>query len=207
MITTEMVKRLRESTGAGVGDCKRALLDAEAGGGSDLEAEAKRLLTLRGLDRSREVSARSTSAGRVFSYVHGEGRVAVLCEVLCESDFVSRCDAFKAFGHELCMQIAAAKPLFVGREDVPHNVQLDTKALLGCQVDAEAQNKGKPYPEAIRTKIIEGRMGKWYAEMCLLEQGWVKEPKLTIEELRAQLSATVGENIRVRRFTRYEAGV
>lgn len=207
MITTEMVKSLREATGAGIADCKRALEDAATGGKADLEVEAKRLLTLRGLDKSREIAGRQTSAGRVFTYVHGEGRVGVLCEVLCESDFVARCEAFKTFGHELCLQIAAVRPVHVSRDVVPAGVKADQQLVIAHQLDEDAQQKGKALPENIKTKVVDGRMGKWYSEVCLLDQPWVKDPKQTIEQLRAQLASTVGENIRVRRFERFEAGV
>lgn len=195
MVTAAMVKELRERTGAGMMDCKKALNET----GGDLE-KAIDYLREKGLAAAAKKAGRIAAEGTVTAYIHGGGRVGVLLEVNCETDFVAKTDEFQAFAKDIAMQIAAAKPEYVRREEVPAEVIEHEKQILRAQ----ALNEGKP--EKIVDKMVEGRVEKFYKETCLMEQPFVKNPDQTIEELVKEKIAKIGENISIRRFVRYEMG-
>ncbi len=195
MITAEMVKQLRERTGAGMMDCKRALTDANG----DAE-KAIELLREKGLSAAAKKAGRIASEGLVEAYIHGDGRIGVLVEVNIETDFAARGDEFKQFVKDVAMQIAASKPEYVKKEDVPASVIESEKEILRAQ----ARNEGKP--EKIIDKMVEGRIEKFYAENCLLEQAFIKDPDMTVGQLLTQKIAHIGENISIRRFARFERG-
>jgi elongation factor Ts len=192
-ITSQTVKELREKTNAGMMDCKRAL--AEAGG--DIE-KAETLLRQKGIAGASKKSSRATKEGIVASYIHLQGKVGVLVEVNCETDFVAKNEGFRAFVKDITLHIAAAQPLFVSREDVPEELIAKEKEVYAGQV------KGKP--ENVVGKIVEGKLDKYFSTVCLLEQGFIKNPDQTIKELVAAKIAEIGENIVIRRFTRYSVG-
>ncbi len=194
-ISAKDVKELREQTGAGMMDCKKAL--GEAGG--DM-AKACDILRTKGLADLAKRSGKATNEGVVEAYIHGGGRIGVLIEVNCETDFVSRNDQFRAFVHDVAMHVAAAAPLYVRREDVPASVVEHEMGIY----KAQAADSGKP--EQIQTKMAEGRLEKFYKEVCLMEQPFVKDPDLTINDLLGEQVAKLGENIKVSRFTRYVLG-
>jgi elongation factor Ts len=194
-ISAQQVKELREKTGAGMMDCKKAL--SETNGDMD---KASDWLRVKGLAKAGAKADRVAAEGQVASYIHMGGKLGVLCEVNCESDFVARGDTFKEFVKDICMQIAAANPQWVRREDVPADRVSREKALF----EAEVKEQGKP--AAVVDKIVTGKVDKWYSEVCLLEQPWVKEPKKTIEELRTEVVQKTGENVQVRRFLRWALG-
>jgi elongation factor Ts len=194
-ITAQLVKQLRERTGAGMMECKSALQEAKG----DL-AEAEIVLRKRGITSAGKKASRSTKQGLISSYIHHGGQLGVLVEVNCESDFVARTDDFQELVHDLAMHIAAADPQFIRKEDV-------TPAALEKEKDiqrARALAEGKP--EKILDKIIEGRLSKFYEEICLYEQPFVKENTLTIDQLIKTKIAKLGENIVVSRFTRFKVG-
>ena len=192
-ISAQAVADLREKTGAGLMDCKRAL--AEANGNVE---EAITILRKKGAASAAKKADRMTKEGLVHSYIHVGGKVGVLIEVNCETDFVGRNEDFRAFVNDLCLQIAAASPLYVTREEVP-------EADLAKERDiATAQLQGKP-PAAVQ-KIVEGKLEKYYSTVCLLDQPFVKNPDKTVKEILTQKIATIGENIQVRRFVRYQVG-
>ena len=188
-----MVKELREKSGAGMMDCKKAL----AACGGDLE-KAMTELRKAGLAEAQKKSARVTKEGLVEAYIHGGGKIGVLVEVGVETDFVSRGDKFKEFCHDLALQVAATSPRWVRREDVPESV-LASEAEIYAE-----QAKGKP--EAVLNKIIAGKLEKFFQETCLMEQAFVKEPDRSIEQLRTDLIGVIGENVEVRRFVRFQLG-
>ena len=192
-INPQIVKQLREKTNAGMMDCKRAL--AEAGG--DLE-KAETLLRQKGIAGASKKSSRATKEGIVASYIHQQGKVGVLVEVNCETDFVAKNEGFRAFVKDITLHIAAAQPLYVTRDEVPAEIIEKEKEVYAGQV------KGKP--ENVIAKIVEGKLDKFYSTVCLLEQGFIKDPDLTIKELVASKIAEIGENIVIRRFTRYSVG-
>lgn len=192
-ISAQMVSALRERTGAGLMDCKRALV--EAGGDTD---QAETLLRKRGVAQAAKKAGRTTSDGLVESYIHLGGKVGVLIEVNCETDFVAKTDDFKGFCRDLCLQIAAASPIVVNREEVDAELVAKEKEI------AEAQAAGKP-PPAVQ-KIVEGKMDKYYSTVCLLDQPFVKNPDQTIQELLTEMIHKLGENIIVNRFVRYKIG-
>jgi elongation factor Ts len=194
-ITTQMVKELREQTGAGVLDCKQAL---EAHGG-DVE-RAVAYLREKGMQAAAKRSERETKEGLIGSYIHAGSRVGALVEVNCESDFVARTDEFQELAHDLAMQVVAAKPLYLSREDIPAEVL----ELEKCKVRTEMQEQGKP--EAVVERAVEGKLKKLYEEVCLMEQPFIKETAITVRELVQQKNALLGENIVVRRFARLEIG-
>lgn len=194
-ITAAMVKELRERTGCGMMDCKRALQET----GGDIEKAIDELRT-KGLAKAAKKAGRIASEGVVYSYIHAGNRIGVLVEVNCETDFVAKTDQFKALAHDIAMQIAAANPEFVKREDVPATVIEHEKAVL----KAQALEEGKP--EKIIDKMVEGRVEKFYKENCLLEQAFIKDPDKNVQQLVHEMVATIGENISVRRFARYEVG-
>jgi elongation factor Ts len=194
-ISAAMVKELRERTGAGMMDCKKAL--AETGG--DIE-KAVDYLREKGLAAAAKKAGRIAAEGMVESYIHGGGRIGVLVEVNCETDFVAKTDEFKALARDIAMQIAASKPEYVRREDVPGEVVTREKEVLAAQ----AANEGKP--EKIIQKMVEGRVDKFFKEICLLEQPFIKDPDMNVQQLITAKIAKIGENISVRRFVRYELG-
>jgi elongation factor Ts len=197
-ITAADVKALRERTGAAMMDCKSAL--AEAGG--DME-KAIELLRVKGQASAAKRSGRSTGEGIVSSYVHATGKIGVLVEVQCETDFVARNDDFRAFASEIALHIAAAAPRYVAADDVPGEEEAAERAVF----EQKAAEEGKP--ENVRERIVEGQIAKWRREIALLEQEHVNSDKhggKTIEELRQEASAKTGENIRIARFARFEVG-
>ena len=192
-ITAGMVKQLREKSGAGMMDCKQALT-ASAG---DMD---KALVELRkqGLAMAQKKSSRTTKEGMVEAYIHAGGKIGVLVEVGVETDFVSRGEKFREFCHDLALQVAASSPHWVRREDVPAEVIEAERAVYAGQA------KGKP--ENVVEKMVSGKLEKFFAETCLMEQPFVKEPDLTIEELRTNLVGVISENVEVRRFVRFQLG-
>lgn len=195
MITAEMVKQLRERTGAGMMDCKKALTETD--GNMD---KAIDFLREKGLAAAAKKAGRIAAEGIVDSYIHGNGRIGVLVEVNIETDFAAANDQFKAFVKDIAMQIAAAKPEYVSREEVPGDTLEKEMEILRAQ----ARNEGKP--EKIIEKMVEGRIEKFYKEICLLEQPWIKDPDKTIKQLLTEQIAAIGENINIRRFVRFERG-
>lgn len=195
MITAQMVKELRERTGAGMMDCKKALEATEG----DMEKAIDELRT-KGLAKAAKKAGRVASEGTVISYIHGAGRIGVLVEVNCETDFVAKTNEFKQLAYDIAMQIAASNPEFVTREEVPESVIEHEKSVLRAQ----ALEEGKP--EKVVDKMVEGRIEKFYKESCLLEQPFIKDPDKTVQELVHEMVARIGENINVRRFVRYEVG-
>ena len=195
MITAEMVKQLRERTGAGMMECKRALTETEGN-----EEKAIEYLREKGLASAAKKAGRVAAEGLVEAYIHGGGRIGVLVEVNIETDFAAKNDEFKQMVKDIAMQIAASKPEFVKREDVPASVIENEKEILRAQ----AKNEGKP--EKIIEKMVEGRIEKYYSEVCLLEQAFIKDPDITVGQLVTQKIAKIGENISVRRFVRFERG-
>jgi elongation factor Ts len=189
----KLVKQLREKTNAGIMDCKRAL--AETGG--DLE-KAEAVLRTKGIASAGKKASRATKEGIVASYIHLQGKVGVLVEVNCETDFVAKNENFREFVKDITLHIAAAHPFYVTREEVPAPVVDSERAIY------EAQVKGKP--ENVISKIVEGKLDKFYSTVCLLEQGFIKNPDQTVKELVATKIAELGENIVIRRFTRYLVG-
>jgi elongation factor Ts len=193
--TSQLVKELREKTGAGILDCQKALAE----NGNDI-AKAIDYLRQKGLAAAAKKSGRETNQGLIHSYIHMGGKIGVLIEVNCETDFVARNDEFKSFVNDLALQVAAAKPSFVKREDVPKDVIDKERAIY----EAQAKEMGKP--PAAWPKIVEGKLEKFYQESCLMEQAFIKDPAVTIKDLLAQKIAKIGENINIRRFTRYQLG-
>jgi elongation factor Ts len=194
-IDAAMVKDLREKTGAGIMDCKRALNEAQG----DLN-KAGEILRKWGLAAAAKKSARIAAEGLVTSYLHPGNKIGVLLEINCETDFVARTPEFSSLAKDLCMQIAASRPLYLRREDVPEEVSGKEQEIYR----EEMKNKGKP--EKVVEKIVEGKLEKFYAEVCLLEQPFVKDPDTTVEALIKDHIARLGENIVVRRFSRFQLG-
>jgi elongation factor Ts len=192
-INPQLVKQLREKTNAGFMDCKRAL--AESGG--DLE-KAEAILRAKGMASAGKKASRATKEGIVASYIHLQGKVGVLVEVNCETDFVARNENFRDFVKDITLHIAAAHPLYVNREQVSSKIVEAERAIY------EAQVKGKP--ANVVGKIVEGKLDKFYSTVCLLEQAFIKNPDQTIKELLNAKIAELGENIVIRRFTRYLVG-
>ncbi len=194
-ISSEDVKKLRDKTGVGMMDCKKALTETNG----DFE-KAVEILRKKGMDVANKRSGRTASQGQVYAYIHMGGKIGVLVEVNCESDFVAKSDDFMNFTKDVAMQIAAANPDWVNREDVPADVLDKEKGILKEQ----ALKSGKP--EKILDKIVEGKLGKFYSERCLMDQGFVKDQDKTIKQLLDELMAKTGEKCLVRRFTRYQVG-
>lgn len=195
MITPQQVKQLRERTGAGVMDCKKALEETNG----DIE-KAVVVLREKGIAKAAKKASRTAAEGIISSYIHGDGRIGVLVEVNCETDFVARNEDFQNFVKDIAMQIAASNPKYIAKEDVPEEIIEREREILRAQ----AINEGKP--EHIAEKIVEGRIGKFYEENCLLEQPFIKDPDKSISQYIMETIAVIGENIEVRRFTRYERG-
>ncbi len=194
-ITASMVKELREKTGAGMMECKKALQEANG----DMNKAAD-VLREKGIASAAKKSGRIAAEGLVESYIHGNGRIGVLVEVNCETDFVAKTDDFKKFVRDVAMHIAATNPQYIRREEVAAEVLEHEKEILKQQ----ALNEGKP--EKIVEKMVEGRVDKFYKEICLLEQPFVKDPDKTIDQLVKEHIAKIGENINIRRFVRFELG-
>lgn len=194
-ITAALVKELRERTGAGMMDCKKALAATEG----DMD-KAIDFLREKGLAAAAKKAGRIAAEGLVESYIHGGGRIGVLVEVNCETDFVAKTDAFKSLVKDIAMHIAAANPSYLRREEVPAAELEHEKMVLSEQ----ARNEGKP--EKIIEKMVTGRIEKYYKEVCLLEQPFIKDPDKTISDLITESIAKIGENIAIRRFTRYQLG-
>jgi len=192
-ITAQMVNDLRVATGAGLLDCKKALTEANG----NVE-EATTILRKKGAASAAKKADRATKEGLIESYIHVGGKVGVLLEVNCETDFVARNDDFKQLCKDLCLQIAAANPLYVNRADVPEADLAKEREIAAAQV------QGKP-PAAVQ-KIVEGKLDKFYSTIVLLDQPFVKLPEKTVKEIITEKITKIGENIQVRRFTRYQLG-
>ena len=190
-----LVKELREKTGAGILDCQKALQESA----NDID-KAIDYLRQTGLAAAQKKAGRETNEGTISAYIHSGNRIGVLVEVNCETDFVARNEEFQTFVKDLALQIAASNPSFVKREDVPSElIEKEKKIYL-----AQAKEMGKPEPAW--PKIVEGKLEKFYQESCLLEQAFIKDPGVSIKDLVAQKIAKIGENISIRRFTRYQLG-
>lgn len=194
-ITAQMVKQLRERTGAGMMDCKKALTEAKG----DM-AEAEVLLRKWGLSAAAKKASRATRQGIIGSYIHAGAQLGVLIEVNCESDFVARTPDFQELVHDLCMQVAAADPQFVRREDVPPEILEREREIARDRARAEGK------PEKVIDRIVEGRLEKFFEEVCLLEQPFIKDNSLTVDQLIKSKIAKLGENITVARFARFKIG-
>ena len=194
-IPASLVKTLRERTGAGMMECKAALKEANG----DLE-EATTILRKRGLASAAKKSGRSTSEGLIASYIHMGGKIGVLVEVNCESDFVARTDDFQTLVKEIALQIAAANPQYARREDVPADVLDRERSIYRAQME----NSGKP-PQVI-DKIVEGKLGSFYEQTVLIDQPSIRDPKTTVQQLLQAAIAKLGENISVARFVRFKVG-
>ncbi len=190
-----LVKELREKTGAGILDCQKALQESA----NNID-KAIDYLRQKGLAAAQKKAGRETNEGTISAYIHSGNRIGVLVEVNCETDFVARNEEFQTFVKDLALQIAASNPSFVKREDVPSElIEKEKKIYL-----AQAKEMGKP--ETAWPKIVEGKLEKFYQESCLLEQAFIKDPGVSIKDLVAQKIAKIGENISIRRFTRYQLG-
>jgi elongation factor Ts len=194
-VPAKLVKELRERTGVGMMECKKAL--AETGG--DIE-KAIVLLRERGLAAAAKRAGRVAAEGMIAAYIHPGNRVGVLVEVNCETDFVAKTDDFKNFVHDVTLQIAASRPEYISREDVPPEVIDREREILRAQARAEGK------PEKVVEKMVEGRLEKFFKEACLLEQPFVKNPDITVKDLLNEVIVRTGENVVIRRFIRYELG-
>ena len=192
-ISASMVKELREKTNAGMMDCKKALLEADG----DMDT-AFDLLRKRGLDIAAKKSSRATKEGVIGSYIHSNGKIGVLVEVSCETDFVAKNEEFKEFVKDLTLQVASAFPQYLSREEVPEKVIAKEKEIYSEQV------KGKP--ENIIDKIVEGKLEKFYKQVCFVDQLFVKDDKKTINDLLKEKIAKLGENMAIKRFVRFQVG-
>jgi elongation factor Ts len=195
MATMDQIKELRERTGAGMLECKKALAE----NGDDVE-KAIDYLRKRGMAQAAKKSGRVAAEGLVHAYIHAGGKIGVLVEINCETDFVALNDKFKVFAQEVAMQIAACNPKYLSRDEVSADeLERERKVQLE-RVMAEGK------PEAVAQKIVDGRMSKFYEEICLLDQKYIKDDKKSIDQLVKEAVASIGENIRIRRFVRYEVG-
>ncbi|CAM3142973.1 translation elongation factor Ts [Paenibacillus lupini] len=194
-VSASAVKELRERTGAGMLDCKKALDETNG----DI-TKAIELLREKGLSAAANKAGRIATEGVVESYIHAGGRIGVLVEINCETDFVAKTDQFRTFARDIAMHIAAANPKFVRREEVPGDEIEKEREIL----KAQALNEGKP--EKIVEKMVDGRISKYYEEYCLMEQSFVKDPDKTVSALLNEKISAIGENISIRRFVRYELG-
>ncbi len=192
-ISATVVKELREKTNAGMMDCKRAL--AEAGG--DLE-KAEDILRKKGIASAGKKSSRAAKEGAIASYIHLQGKVGVLVEINCETDFVAKNDTFREFVKDVTLHIAAANPLYISREQVPEKLVLAEREIYAAQVVGKPAN--------IVEKIVDGKVDKFFSTICLLEQAFIKNPDVTIKDLLTAKIAELGENMIIRRFTRYMVG-
>lgn len=194
-VSVAMIQALREKTGCGMMDCKKALLEAKGD-----EEKASEILRKKGFAAAAKRAGRTAAQGLIESYIHIGGKIGVLVEINCESDFVAKNVEFQAFVKDIAMQIAASNPQYVNQEEVPADIINKEKAILAEQ----AKQSGKP-AKALE-KIVAGRLEKFYAEICLMNQPFIKEPKKTIKDLMAEMVAKIGENLVIRRFTRYQLG-
>jgi elongation factor Ts len=194
-ITAQMVKELRDSTGAPFIDCKKALEEVSG----DLE-KALDILKIRGVAKASKKVGRDTPEGIVMSYIHAGGKIGVMIEINCETDFVARNEEFKAFAREVAMQIAAANPRYISKDQIPEAELEREKEVMKAQV----LESGKP--AEIAQKMVEGKIGKYYEEVCLLNQTYIRDAKLKIDDLLQALIAKIGENIKIRRFVRFQLG-
>jgi elongation factor Ts len=192
-VTSQMIASLREKTGAGLLDVKKALDEAQG----DAE-QAETLLRKKGVASAAKKAGRSTSEGLIESYIHVGGKVGVLVEVNCETDFVAKTDDFKTFCRDLCLQIAAANPNYVRREDVPEAELAKEREIAAAQVVGKL-------PAAVQ-KIVEGKLEKFYSQVCLIDQPFVKQPEKTIKDILTEKIAKLGENMQIRRFVRFQLG-
>ena len=193
-ISADQVKVLRERTGQGMMECKRAL--EEAGGDADKAVE---VLRKKGLATAEKKAGRAAAQGRIHSYIHHNGRVGVLLEVNCETDFVAKNPEFQAFLNDLCLHICAAAPLAVRREEVPEDLVETEKRIARQQIEGKK-------PEHLIEKIVEGKLKKWYAQCALLEQPYVKDDQRTVQDLLTEQITKIGENLVIKRFARFEVG-
>lgn len=194
-VSIELIKRLREQTGAGITDCQKALKDAE--GKVDRAVD---LLRERGVVKAAKKSGRATGEGTIVAYIHMGGRIGVLVEVNCETDFVAKTDDFRELSRNIALHIAAASPLYVRREEVPHDLLEKEREIYRTQ----ARESGKP--DSVIEKIVEGKIEKFYTETCLLEQPYIKDQDQTVQQLITAAIAKLGENISVKRFARFQVG-
>jgi elongation factor Ts len=194
-ISAKMVKGLREKTGAGMMDCKKALQESNGD-----EQKAIAWLREKGLSKAQKRAARSASEGFIGSYVHANGKIGVLVELNCETDFVAKSDKFQELAKNLSMQVAAANPVCVRPEDLPQEAIEQEKEIYAKQARADGK------PEQVVEKIVEGRVKKYYKEVCLLEQPYIKDDSLAVKDLINELVAVLGEKIEVTRFARMEVG-
>jgi elongation factor Ts len=194
-ISADIVKQLRERSGAGMMDCKKALVEA----GGDME-RAMTILREKGISKAATKAGRATKEGVIGCYVHPGDKLAVLVEINCETDFVARTDQYKELARNLAMHVAAANPLVVRREELPQEQIVAEREIYRTQ----ALNEGKP--EKIVDKIVDGKIDKYYAEVCLMEQAYVKDPDKTISDLINETIGKIGENMSIRRFVRFRLG-
>jgi elongation factor Ts len=194
-ITAEMIKELREKTGAGIMDCKAALQEAKG----DLEA-AITVLRKRGIAAAAKKAGRATSEGQIHSYIHAGGKIGVLLELNCETDFVARTPEFSELAHNIAMHIAAAEPRYISKSDVTEDDLAREREIYAEQ----ARATGKP--ENVVEKIVEGKMSKFFSEVCLMEQPYIRDPDKSVSNLIKEAISTFGENIQIGRFTRYRLG-
>ncbi len=198
-VNASMIKDLRERTGAGMADCKKALVEVSG----DMD-KAIDYLRAKGLSKAAKKAGREATEGAVVSYIHAGGRIGVLVEINCETDFVARNEDFVNFTKDVAMQIAAMGPLYVRKEEVDAEAIEKEKAVLIAKAKEDPKMAGKP--DAMLAKITEGQVTKWMKEICLLDQPFVKNPDKTIDQLQQELIAKIGENIKIRRFVRFELG-
>ncbi|MQM73089.1 MAG: translation elongation factor Ts [Eubacteriaceae bacterium] len=194
-ITAQMVKELREKTGSGMMDCKKALTEADG----DME-KAIVILREKGMAKTAKKADRIAAEGVVASYIHMGGRIGAMVEINCETDFVAQTDKFQRFAKDVAMHIAAANPKYLSEDDVPEDEVAKEREILKVQ----ALNEGKP--EKIVEKMVEGRLKKFYKEICLLDQPYIKDPDMTIGDLVKEQIMDIGENVKIRRFARFEMG-
>jgi elongation factor Ts len=199
VVTPAAIKALRDKTGAGMMECKAALTQAEGN-----EDKAIEILRKRGLASATKKAGRVAAEGLVNSYIHAGGKIGVLLEVNCETDFVARSEEFRTFVHDLAMHITAAEPRFISKEEVTAEVLDKEKEIALEQARLDPKNANKP--QHVLDKIVEGRLSKFYQETCLLEQPFVKDQNITVGDLVTQMIQRTGENIKIRRFTRYKMG-
>jgi elongation factor Ts len=198
-VTAAAIQALRQKTGAGMMECKKALTEAEGD-----EEKAIENLRKHGLASATKKEGRVAAEGLVNAYIHAGGKIGVLLEVNCQTDFVARTEEFRAFVHDLAMHITAAEPRYTNKDDVPSDVLEKEREIALEQAHLDPKNAGKP--QQVLDKIVEGRISKFYQETCLMEQAFVKDQNITVGDLVRQMISKTGENIRVRRFTRYKMG-
>ncbi len=192
MIDAKIVSQLRAMTGAGIVECKKALEETNG----DLAAAAE-ALRKKGIAKAGSKSDRNTSEGLVYAYVHGNGKVGAMVEILCETDFVARTEGFKELCHELALQIAAMNPLYVSKDQIPAETLEKEKSIYAEEF------AGSSKPAEVVEKILEGKLAKWYSEICLMNQAYIKDEDKTVEDVVKETISKCGENIQVKRFTRF----